>query len=91
MRNTRDPIRTLRRYIEVLGLATDRGLKTIDREAKEAVDVAVEEAKQSPEPEPVDLWDDIYAKGNEPPFVRGRERMEVSLSFPMLCGLCGGI
>lgn len=61
-----------------MGLATDKELKTTDREAKEAVDVAVEEAKRSPNPEPVDLWEDVYAKGNEPPCVRGRERMEVS-------------
>lgn len=37
----------------------------------------MEEAKKSPEPDPKDLWTDIYYKGTEPPFMRGREREEV--------------
>ena len=41
------------------------------------VDKAVEEAKKSPEPRLEDLWTDIYYKGTEPPFMRGREREEV--------------
>jgi hypothetical protein len=49
------------------------------------VDQAVEEAKASPEPEPKDLWTDIYYKGTEPPFMRGREREEVSTGDP--CGI----
>lgn len=52
--------------------------KTIDKEAKVEVDKAVEEAKASPEPEIKDLWTDIYYKGTEPPYMRGREREEVS-------------
>jgi pyruvate dehydrogenase E1 component alpha subunit len=51
----------------------------LDKEAKAEVDQAVEEAKQSPEPKPEDLWTDIYYKGTEPPFMRGREREEVRL------------
>jgi pyruvate dehydrogenase E1 component alpha subunit len=78
MRSTRDPIRGLQRYIEDCGLATDQELKQLDKEAKVEVDAAVAEAKRSPEPRAVDLWSDIYSKGNEPPFMRGREREEVS-------------
>jgi pyruvate dehydrogenase E1 component alpha subunit len=51
----------------------------IDKEAKLEVDEAVEEAKKSPEPAVKDLWTDIYYKGTEPPFMRGREREEVRL------------
>lgn len=50
-----------------------------DKEAKAEVDAAVEEAKASPEPELKDLWTDIYYKGTEPAFMRGREREEVGL------------
>lgn len=50
-----------------------------DKEAKAEVDAAVEEAKASPEPELKDLWTDIYYKGTEPSFMRGREREEVRL------------
>ncbi|EIW84662.1 mitochondrial pyruvate dehydrogenase E1 component beta subunit [Coniophora puteana RWD-64-598 SS2] len=77
MRSTQDPIRGLQRYIEEWGLATEQELKQIDKDAKAEVDKAVEEAKASPEPELKDLWTDIYYKGTEPPFMRGREREEV--------------
>lgn len=77
MRSTQDPIRGLQKYIEEWGLATEQELKGLDKEAKAEVDEAVEEAKKSPEPEIKDLWTDIYYKGTEPPFMRGREREEV--------------
>jgi pyruvate dehydrogenase E1 component alpha subunit len=77
MRSTQDPIRGLQRYIEEWGLATEQELKQHDKDAKAECDAAVEEAKQSPEPEKKDLWSDIYYKGTEPPFMRGREREEV--------------
>jgi len=77
MRSTQDPIRGLARNIEEWGLATEQELKLLDKEAKAEVDAAVEEAKTSPEPLLKDLWTDIYYKGTEPPFMRGREREEV--------------
>ncbi|KAH8099498.1 mitochondrial pyruvate dehydrogenase E1 component beta subunit [Cristinia sonorae] len=77
MRSTQDTIRGLGRYIEEWGLATEEDLKKIDKEAKAVVDAAVEEAKASPEPLEKDLWTDIYYKGTEPPFMRGREREEI--------------
>ena len=49
----------------------------LDKEAKAEVDHAVEEAKESPFPDVKDLWTDVYYKGTEPPFLRGREREEV--------------
>ncbi|KAG5335681.1 hypothetical protein C0989_000747 [Termitomyces sp. Mn162] len=79
MRSTQDPIRGLQRYIEEWGLATEQELKYLDKEAKAEVDKAVEEAKAGPEPEPEDLWTDIYFKGSEPGVMRGREREEVSV------------
>jgi len=77
MRSTQDPIRGLQHYIEQWGLATEDELKKFDKEAKAEVDAAVEEAKQSPEPDVKDFWTDIYYKGTEPPYMRGREREEV--------------
>ncbi|KAF8998287.1 dehydrogenase E1 component-domain-containing protein [Cyathus striatus] len=68
MRSTQDPIR---------GLAGILRSGLLDKEAKAEVDAAVEEAKTSPEPLLKDLWTDIYYKGTEPPFMRGREREEV--------------
>ena len=49
----------------------------MDKDAKAEVDEAVEEAKKSPEPLEKDLWTDIYFKGTEPKFMRGREREEI--------------
>jgi len=77
MRSTQDPIRGLQKYIEDWGLASEDELKKIDRDAKAEVDKAVEEAKASSEPALKDLWTDIYYKGTEPEFMRGREREEV--------------
>ncbi|KAG8758015.1 alpha subunit of pyruvate dehydrogenase [Ceratobasidium sp. 423] len=77
MRSTQDPIKGLQKYLEDWGVASEEDLKTIDKEAKAEVDKAVEEAKASPEPDPKDLWTDIYYKGTEPPYMRGREREEV--------------
>ncbi|THH31103.1 hypothetical protein EUX98_g3067 [Antrodiella citrinella] len=77
MRSTQDAIRGLARYIEEWGLATEEDLKKIDKEAKATVDISVEEAKASPEPLLKDLWTDIYYKGTEPPYMRGREREEI--------------
>ncbi|TCD67038.1 alpha subunit of pyruvate dehydrogenase [Steccherinum ochraceum] len=77
MRSTQDAIRGLARYIEEWGLASEEDLKKIDKEAKSTVDAAVEEAKASPVPLEKDLWTDIYYKGTEPPFMRGREREEI--------------
>ncbi|KIK03665.1 hypothetical protein K443DRAFT_676506 [Laccaria amethystina LaAM-08-1] len=77
MRSTQDPIRGLQKYIEEWGMATEQELKALDKAAKAEVDAAVEVAKASPEPSTKDLWTDIYYKGTEPPFMRGREREEV--------------
>jgi pyruvate dehydrogenase E1 component alpha subunit len=84
VRSTRDPIRTLRRYVDDCELATEQELKEIYEDANAEVDAAVSEAKESPDPQAVDLWADIYSKGNEPSFMRGRERNEVSCPFHLL-------
>ncbi|KAJ3526466.1 hypothetical protein NMY22_g10153 [Coprinellus aureogranulatus] len=81
MRSTQDPIRGLQRYLEEWGIASEQDLKKIDKDAKAVVDKAVEEAKASPEPETKDLWTDIYYKGTEPPFMRGREREEATVAL----------
>ncbi|KAH7107712.1 mitochondrial pyruvate dehydrogenase E1 component beta subunit [Auriculariales sp. MPI-PUGE-AT-0066] len=77
MRSTNDPIRGLDKYLQEWGLATEEDLKTLEKEAKAEVDQAVEEAKASAEPTEKDLWTDVYYKGTEPTFLRGRERDEV--------------
>ncbi|ORX36118.1 pyruvate dehydrogenase e1 component alpha subunit mitochondrial precursor [Kockovaella imperatae] len=77
VRSSRDPIAGLKRYIMDWGVESEAKLKAIDKAAKEEVDKAVEEAKQSPYPDLKEFWTDIYYKGTEPPFMRGREKEEV--------------
>jgi len=77
VRSSRDPIAGLKRYIMDWGIDKESKLKAIDKAAKEEVDKAVAEAKESPYPELKEFWTDIYYKGTEPPFMRGREKEEV--------------
>ncbi|ORZ39035.1 dehydrogenase E1 component-domain-containing protein [Catenaria anguillulae PL171] len=77
MRSTRDPIMGLKNVVLEVEAATEAELKAIDKEAKEAVDKAVEEAKASPEPAMEELWTEIYVKGSEVPSLRGLTADEV--------------
>ncbi|CDZ98379.1 mitochondrial pyruvate dehydrogenase e1 component beta subunit [Phaffia rhodozyma] len=78
MRSTQDPINGLKKNIIEWGVADEATLKAIDKDAKAEVDQAVVEAKASPQPDiNVEFWTDIYVKGTEPPFQRGREKEEV--------------
>ena len=94
MRSANDPITGLKNQILEWGVVEESTLKTIDKEARHEVEVAVEEAKKSPEPsQETDMWTDIYYKGTNPAFMRGRERNEVRLfvfpSFVLVLTLRG--
>ncbi|KAI9182900.1 alpha subunit of pyruvate dehydrogenase [Blastocladiella emersonii ATCC 22665] len=71
MRSTRDPIMGLKSVILEVEAATEADLKVIDKQAKEDVDKAVDEAKASPEPAVEEMWTEIYVKGTEPESLRG--------------------
>jgi pyruvate dehydrogenase E1 component alpha subunit len=62
VRNTRDPIDHLREVLEKAGLADDEALKAIDAEVKAIVTDAAEFARTSPEPDPKQLYTDVYAE-----------------------------
>ena len=59
MRSSSDPIQGLKTHILDWGVLEESELKKVDKAAKEAVDKAIEEAKNSPEPSMDTLWDDI--------------------------------
>jgi pyruvate dehydrogenase E1 component alpha subunit len=42
--------------------ATEDDLKAIDKEIKSIVNEAADFARESPEPDPAELWTDIYAQ-----------------------------
>lgn len=76
MRSAHDPIAGLKKYILEWGVASEDDLKAVDKRAKEVVNQAVEEAKESPMPTLNEFWTDVYYKGTEPDFMRGRTKDE---------------
>lgn len=76
MRSTSDPISGLKERLLKSGLATDDELKQIDKAARAEIDQAVVDAKAAPEPPLSELFTDIYVKGTEPSFLRGRSSDE---------------
>ncbi len=60
VRKTRDPIDHLQERLEREGHADEAALKAIDAEVKRIVADAAEFARTSPEPEPAELYTDVY-------------------------------
>jgi len=61
VKKTRDPIDHLREKMEKAGVSADE-LKAIDAEAKKIVTDAAEYARAAPEPDPAELYTDVYAE-----------------------------
>lgn len=74
MRSTNDPIAGLKQKLLDWGVVSEEELKSIDKEARANVDAEVAEAEKMAPPEPVAkvLYEDIYVRGSEPEFLRGR-------------------
>jgi pyruvate dehydrogenase E1 component alpha subunit len=60
IRKTRDPIDHVEELLEKLGYADEATLKAIDSEVKRIVADAAEFARTSPEPDPSELYTDVY-------------------------------
>ncbi|MBL9010209.1 MAG: pyruvate dehydrogenase (acetyl-transferring) E1 component subunit alpha [Alphaproteobacteria bacterium] len=61
MREKHDPIEGLRARMLAAGAIDEAGLKAIDKEIKDVVAQSAEFAQMSPEPDPKELWTDVYA------------------------------
>ncbi len=74
MRSTNDPIAGLKQKLLDWEVVTEDELKQLDKDARAQVDEEVAEAEQMAPPEAVPkvLYEDIYVRGSEPAFVRGR-------------------
>jgi pyruvate dehydrogenase E1 component alpha subunit len=74
MRSTADAIQGLKQKLIQWDVATEDELKATDKAVREAVDKEVAEAEEMPEPEatPQVLFEDVYVRGSEPDFLRGR-------------------
>jgi pyruvate dehydrogenase E1 component alpha subunit len=62
VRKTRDPIDHLQERLEREGVADEAALKAIDAEIRKIVADAAEFARTAPEPEPSELYTDVYAE-----------------------------
>jgi pyruvate dehydrogenase E1 component alpha subunit len=60
VREERDPIDHVRELLVTGKLATDDELKAIDRQIKAVITEAAQFAQESPEPDPAELWTDVY-------------------------------
>jgi pyruvate dehydrogenase E1 component alpha subunit len=60
IRAEQDPIERVRRRLLEENMADEARLKEIDREIKSIVADAAEFAQSSPEPDPAELWTDVY-------------------------------
>lgn len=74
MRSTNDPIAGLKQKLIDWGVTSEKELKGIDKDARQHVDeeVAAAEAMNVPDPNPTTLFEDVYVRGSEPPYLRGR-------------------
>lgn len=74
MRSTNDAIAGLKQKLLDWEVTTEEELKQIDKDARTHVDEEVAEAEKMapPEPTPRILFEDIYVRGSEPPWLRGR-------------------
>ena len=62
MREEHDPIDQVKKRLLDNALADEAKLKDIDKEVKDTVTAAAEFAQDSPEPDPAELWTDVYAE-----------------------------
>ncbi|KAF9371146.1 alpha subunit of pyruvate dehydrogenase [Mortierella sp. AD011] len=76
VRSNNDAIVNLKGYLMEYKVISEDDAKALDKEARAHVEEATEEAKNSPEPDLGEFWDDVYVKGTEVPFLRGREPEE---------------
>ena len=65
VRNTRDPIDHLRERLEKKGWADEAAIKLIDAEVNRIVADAAEFARTAPEPDPSELYTDVYLETAE--------------------------
>ena len=60
VRKTRDPIDHLREKMETLGYTDEAAMKALDTEVKKIIAEAAEFARTAPEPDPAELYTDVY-------------------------------
>ncbi|ORZ12483.1 dehydrogenase E1 component-domain-containing protein, partial [Lobosporangium transversale] len=73
MRADHDAITGLKDRLLEHKLITEDEVKALDKAARAEVDKIAEKVKADPEPDLKEFWENVYVKGTEVPFLRGRE------------------
>ncbi|KAI9125166.1 hypothetical protein K1719_003782 [Acacia pycnantha] len=81
VRQERDPVERVRKLLTSHDIASEKELKDIEKEARKEVDEAIAQAKESPMPEPSELFTNVYVKGYGVESF-GADRKEVRASLP---------
>ncbi|KAK2428514.1 thiamine diphosphate-binding fold (THDP-binding) superfamily protein [Trifolium repens] len=81
VRQERDPIERVRKLLLSHDIATEKELKDTEKEVRKEVDDAIAKAKESPAPEPSDLFTNVYVKGFGVEAF-GADRKEVRATLP---------
>ncbi|CAI8587724.1 unnamed protein product [Vicia faba] len=81
VRQERDPIERVRKLLLSHDIATEKELKDTEKEVRKEVDEAIAKAKDSPMPDPSDLFTNVYAKGYGVEAF-GVDRKEVRVTLP---------
>ncbi|XP_017252040.2 pyruvate dehydrogenase E1 component subunit alpha, mitochondrial [Daucus carota subsp. sativus] len=63
IRQERDPIERIRKLILAHDIATEKELEDIEKEKRKEVDEAIAQAKESPMPDPSELFTNVCVKG----------------------------
>lgn len=69
-----DPLTVLKTKLVEWGVNTEDELKALDKDVRNEVNEAVAEAEKMPDPPPTPeiLFQDVYVRGSEPVYMRGR-------------------
>jgi len=82
VRETRDPIEKVGKYLLEHKFATEDELREINNEIKLQIDEAVKKAHAGPVPGPDELFKDVYIDDNS--FIRGTEQWHNGWKVPTL-------
>ncbi|XP_061360802.1 pyruvate dehydrogenase E1 component subunit alpha, mitochondrial [Gastrolobium bilobum] len=81
VRQERDPIERVRKLLLSHEIAAEKELKEMEKEIRKEVDEAIAKAKESPMPDPSDLFTNVYVKGLGVE-AYGADRKEVRATLP---------
>ncbi|XP_051122629.1 pyruvate dehydrogenase E1 component subunit alpha, mitochondrial-like [Andrographis paniculata] len=81
VRQERDPIERIRKLLLAHDIATEKELKDREKEIRKEVDDAIAKAKESPLPDPSELFTNVYVKGYGTEAF-GADRKELRATLP---------